>query len=155
MEQSRRWTEQQVIEAFAEAIAHFEGFYTQTRNNIPTVPQRLNNPGDLRSWKDENGRPFPVVNGFVQFPDIDRGWRALRAQCRINIIKRQLTVTEFFAGKRGVYWGYANKQDGNDPTAYANFVYNKLTKILGGDIRAILAPGGVEKPVLTLFKEVH
>src|SRR5215469_6429241 len=97
-------TERHLIQAFAEAIAHEEGWYIQRR--MPTVAQRLNNPCCLPHWKDELGMPYEEVNGFVEFPNADKGWRAARAQCRINIFKRRLTFREFFAGRHGLYKGF-------------------------------------------------
>lgn len=116
-------TERELLNKFADALEHSEGFH-QTRR-IPTVAQRLNNPGNLIHWKQPNGEAYPEVNGFVEFPDYATGRRALLAQCRINIFKRELTWREFFAGKPGTYHGFCPKDDRratevkNDPNAYA------------------------------------
>jgi len=95
----------------AQAIATMEGFY---RPN--SVSQRQNNPGNLRSW----GR-HPIVGGYVAFPTPKVGWSALKVQIEKNI-QRGLTMDEFFAGKAGVYAGYAPGADQNDPKGYAAFV---------------------------------
>lgn len=108
------------IAAYAKACGTEEGFFKSGK--VPTIPQRLNNPLDLRSWKDNKGKPYPVVNGYAKFPDPETGWAAGRSQCRINIVKRQLTFREFFSGKRGVYAGFAPRADRNDPFGYANNV---------------------------------
>ncbi len=46
------------------------------------------------------------------------GWNALYQQINLNI-GRGLTLNEFFAGKPGVYDGYAPSADQNSPYAYA------------------------------------
>lgn len=95
----------------AQAIARKEGF------NVPnSLAQRNNNPGNLRSWGSN-----PVVGGYAKFPTLDAGWAALRRQIELNI-GRGLTLEEFFAGKSGVYPGYAPSADRNDPVLYAQQV---------------------------------
>jgi hypothetical protein len=118
-----------LIEVFAQAIATKEGFHKSSK--IPSIAQRLNNPLCLEHWKDRNGRPYPVVNGYVKFPDAETGLAAGRSQCKINIVKRKLTFREFFAGKSKVYEGFCPRKDGkSDPVAYAidvlRFVRNRL-----------------------------
>lgn len=80
---------------------------------------RNRNPGNLRRWGD-----LPRVGGFAVFPSHEAGWRALLRQVQLNI-GRGLTLREFFAGKPGVYPGYAPAADGNDPAAYARFISEK------------------------------
>lgn len=100
-----------LIGLIAEAIARMEGFYKPG-----SLAQRNNNPGNLRSWGSN-----PIVNGYAQFPTVEAGWAALRRQVELNI-GRGLTLEEFFAGKAGVYGGYAPSADKNDPANYARFV---------------------------------
>lgn len=100
-----------LTESIAQSIATMEGFFSPG-----TIAQRQNNPGNLRSWGN-----YPVVNGYVQFPDADTGWNALYSQVDKNI-GRGLTLQEFFAGKPGVYGGYSPSADANNPAGYANFV---------------------------------
>ncbi len=97
-----------LIDDLAGAIARYEGFY-----KAGSVAARNNNPGNLRSWGN-----YPVVNGYAKFPDAETGWRALRRQVELNI-GRGLTLEEFFAGRPGVYDGYAPSSDGNQPRTYA------------------------------------
>ena len=100
-----------LVEKIARAIARMEGY------EIPgSLAQRNNNPGNLRSWGKH-----PKNKGFVVFPSPDAGWAALRRQVRLNIA-RGLTLEEFFAGKPGVYGGYAPAGDKNDPAHYAQVV---------------------------------
>jgi len=61
------------------------------------------------------------------------GWRAGRAQCKINIITRGLTFREFFAGKPGVYAGFAPEKDKNIPINYAQAVLDGIRNGLGLD----------------------
>jgi len=100
-----------LTESIAQAIATMEGFFSPG-----TIAQRQNNPGNLRSWGN-----YPVVGGYVQFPDAQTGWEALYSQVDKNI-GRGLTIQEFFAGKPGVYGGYSPGADKNDPAGYAQYV---------------------------------
>lgn len=100
-----------LIDDLANAIARFEGY-----NKPGSLAARNNNPGNLRSWGS-----YPVVNGYVQFPDAATGWAALRRQVELNI-GRGLNLLEFFGGKPGVYGGYAPATDGNAPRNYAQTV---------------------------------
>lgn len=146
------------IDTFARAIAAKEGFYKQG-GKVPPIPRRLSNPGDLRHWKDKNGRAYPVVNGFVKFPECERpgckhvdhpceaGWSALRAQCKINVFKRRLTFREFFAGKPRVYDGYAPSRDGNNPRQYANDVLAYLRSKLALPESVLYPEKGVVEPL--------
>lgn len=115
-------TETQLVDRFTRAWAKKEGFFDSKR--VPTVAQRLNNPCNLPHWKDRDGNPYPEVCGAVQFPDVETGWRAARAQTKINALKRRLTFLEFFAGKPGVYRGACPRDDARkmDPVAYARTV---------------------------------
>jgi hypothetical protein len=122
------------VEDLAQAIARYEGFYRPG-----TLAQRNNNPGNLRSWGS-----YPVVNGFVRFPDEETGWTALRGQVAKNI-DRGLSLEEFFGGKAGVYPGYAPAADNNRPLTYARTVANwlgissdaPLADALGGGVDSI------------------
>lgn len=95
----------------ALGIAVFEGFFRPG-----TVARRNNNPGNLRRWGDR-----PIRDGFAVFESTRAGFQALMRQVELNI-NRGLTLREFFAGKPGVYPGYAPATDGNDPLAYARFI---------------------------------
>ena len=92
-----------------------EGFYKPG-----TLAVINNNPGNLRQWGT-----LPTNKGYAVFPTEADGWRALRSQVRKNI-DRGLTLREFFAGKPGVYSGYAPSADGNHPTQYAKFVSDRI-----------------------------
>lgn len=116
-----------IIETVAQAIGNEEGIYD--RKKVPSIPQRLNNPGCLRSWKAPTGTKnapvaYPTVNGYVEFPTVEIGWEALRTQCKINIVKRGLTFREFFGGKPKVYGGFSpwTNGKGNTPLLYASNV---------------------------------
>jgi hypothetical protein len=106
-------TQSRYILTIAEAIAHVEGFYING-----SVARRNNNPGNLRGWdknlpKDERG--------FTEFPSRTAGFLALYHQIELNY-NRGLTFYEFFAGKEGVYAGYAPASDNNNPQSYAQTV---------------------------------
>lgn len=104
-----------LIESIAQAIAQVESGGNPNARNY-----RNNNPGNLRSWGAN-----PIVNGYAQFRTMQAGWDALYAQTRKNI-GLGLTLIEFFAGKPGVYAGYAPSSDGNQPLAYAQRVAGQV-----------------------------
>lgn len=105
-----------LVEDLANAIARVE-----SGNFNPTsLAMRNNNPGNLRSWGS-----YPVVGGYVKFPDYATGLKALQTQVQKNI-DRGLTLEEFFAGKAGVYAGYAPAADSNSPSSYARTVASWL-----------------------------
>lgn len=134
-------TAKQIIASMATAMGNVEGYYNQGK--IPTIPQRLNNPLDLRSWKKPDGTAWPEENGYVNFPACQKtgctdpdhpceiGWAAGRVQVSLNVIKRGLTFLEFFAGKPGVYYGFAPEKDKNEPVIYAQTVLARMTRDLG------------------------
>lgn len=146
-------TEQQLIESFANAVAQEETWFLKRK--MPTVSQRCNNPGCLEHWKDPDGKPYPEQNGFVVFPDEATGWKALRSQCKINILKRRLTWLEVFAGKHGVYRGLRpadssvdRSQGKSNPARYAQNVLDRvcsplgITATIGTPVLAVLAHKG-------------
>lgn len=98
-----------LITSLAQAIQQFEGW------SPGSVSQRNNNPGNLRSGAGMIGTD---ANGFAVFPDYQTGWNALLNQVQLNV-NRGLSVDEFFAGKPGVYAGYAPSADSNQPLQYA------------------------------------
>jgi hypothetical protein len=96
----------------AAAIQRFEG----------TCPSPLacrnNNPGNLRAGPGAIGVDS---RGIAIFPDYATGEAALTHQVDLNI-GRGLSLDEFFAGKPGVYPGYAPSSDANNPQNYAQTV---------------------------------
>lgn len=60
----------QPIKTFADAIARQEGFYI-----AGSIPQRANNPGDLKL-----GAPTLGTSGITVFASADAGWNALYRQ---------------------------------------------------------------------------
>lgn len=131
-----------LVDLIARAIATMEGFY------IPgSIAQRNNNPGNLRSWGSN-----PIVNGYAKFPTAEAGWAALRRQVELNI-NRGLTLEEFFAGKPGVYGGYAPSADSNDPDGYARYVAQQTGIPLGTPISQAQASPPSGLPTITMPQE--
>ncbi len=124
-----------LTESIAQAIAQMEGF-----NTSGTIAQRQNNPGNLRSWGN-----YPVVGGYVQFPDPQTGWDALYSQVDKNI-GRGLTIEEFFAGKPGVYDGFAPSADANKPAVYASYVATQTGVPTNVPLNALNANGPPWQP---------
>lgn len=111
-----------LIASIAERIATFEGYFVskkQSQNTgakFPTLAQKNNNPGNIRSWGKSK-----IVGGYAVFDTPEAGWTALRHQIGL-LIDRGLTTYEFFGGKKNVYPGYAPEADKNQPNHYAEFV---------------------------------
>jgi hypothetical protein len=95
----------------AGAIQRFEGACSG-------LTCRNNNPGNLRAGPGATGIDS---RGIAIFPDYATGEAALQRQVDLNI-GRGLTLDEFFAGKPGVYAGYAPAADSNNPSSYASAV---------------------------------
>lgn len=138
---------QLLCQIYGQGIGHREGFFITEaeararRIRFPTLAQKNHNPGNLRMWGS-----YPIVAGYANFPagqncngavhDCKEGWRALYKQCYRNIFDRGLSFHEFFAGQRDAdgnvikngYYGFAPKQDGNDPVSYAEYIVDYLRK---------------------------
>jgi hypothetical protein len=141
-------TRSQLIDAVAKSIAQMEGFFIteaeakQRKLRWPTRAQVNANPGNIRQWRDANGRPYPRTNGYVdfvawasnQFPGanldeiskraVEEGWRVLRVLVGQYIDGRYTdnqppTIAEMFRR-------YAPAEDANNPEKYAEFVANCL-----------------------------
>lgn len=133
-----------IVDVFARSIAWREGFFYNGKT--ATIAQMLGNPGCLERWKDPSGNPYTEINGYAEFPQCtvpncrhkdhpcEVGWRALRAQVKINIFKRNLNFFEFFAGRRGVYEGFAPLRKRVEPQPYAVFVMERVGRALGRDV---------------------
>mgnify|MGYP003394444781 FL=1 len=105
-----------LTDSISQAIATMEGFF-----KAGSVAQRNNNPGNLRSWGNR-----PTANGYAVFESPDAGWAALNQQVNLNI-GRGLSLYDFFAGKPGVYGGYATRLDRlTDPLGCAVFVASRI-----------------------------
>lgn len=118
-----------LVEQLANAIARVE-----SGNFKPdSIAMRNHNPGNLRSWGS-----YPVVGGYVQFPDYATGMRALQTQVQRNI-DRGLNLYEFFGGKPGVYAGYAPAADSNHPRTYAETVAGWLGIAPGSTLNQVAA----------------
>lgn len=101
----------ELVARIAVAISEMEGYTVAGSRAL-----RQNNPGNLRQWG-----ATPRVDGYCYFASPTEGWTALRRQVAKNV-GRGLTLLEFFAGKPGVYAGYAPAADANHPKHYAEFV---------------------------------
>lgn len=94
-----------LVNDLANAIKRFEN-----------VNPAYNNPGAIFDTKADK---------LKRYDTYDQGWNALIHQVNLNI-GRGLTLREFFAGKPGVYPGYAPRAGGihstNNPDNYAETV---------------------------------
>lgn len=94
------------VTKLALAIAHQEGYF------IPgSLPNRNNNPGDLRHAPGENHPGNPDAVGA--FPTARLGWEALQRQLGLYA-ERGLTVAD-------MVYEYAPESE-NDSAAYLNYV---------------------------------
>lgn len=135
-----------LVDAVARAIATKEGFYvseTDARRRgmrWPTIAQRLCNPGNLRSWRGAEGKPYPRAHGYVDFLGwarqqygnatnlqdlaVAEGWRCLKRLVQSYLDGR------YHGGRRPspreMFAVYAPATDHNDPDLYAKFVADRL-----------------------------
>jgi hypothetical protein len=95
----------------ADAIAHQEGFYVSG-----SLPQRCNNPGDLRHGPGEF-HPDNQPDAVGSFPDEASGWAAL---------ERQLNLDASRGWNLGrLIYTYAPPEE-NNSAAYLSFVIKFL-----------------------------
>ena len=102
---------QGLIEAIANAIATAEGFFVNG-----ALPQRLNNPGDLRAapWLQH-----PVVaGGFWNSPSIGAGVAGLLHQIALDIARGQSLQQLIYA--------WAPPSDGNNTANYLKETVRRL-----------------------------
>lgn len=121
-----------MLENLARAIATLEGFYKPG-----SVPQRLNNPGDLIFVGQKNATAHAIVGKdgktrvYCQFATVEEGWEALRRQIRLDA-RRGLTLIQFIHK-------YAPASDANDPKSYAAFVARRLSVSLDTPLSQIIS----------------
>jgi len=125
-----------LVDQLMGAIATFEGYF-----KAGSTAQRNSNPGNLRSWGN-----LPTRDGYVVFPTAEAGWTALKRQVELNV-SRGLTLQEFFAGKPGVYAGYA-PANGNKPWQYAAYVAGQVG--IAGDVPLSWLTDGSALPALSV-----
>lgn len=118
---------EELIDLLADRIATFEGFY-----KAESLAFKNNNPGNIRRWGLN-----PIVKGYVKFSTKVAGWAALKRQIHLNI-QRKLTFKEFFAGKPGVYAGYAPSGDNNHPENYAKYVAKPFKVSIDTEISTLI-----------------
>jgi len=119
--------EKGLVERFCELIKTYEGWYEGS------LTYRLNNPGALR-WS-----PFQneTKGGFAYFNTYNDGWRALIHQVTIagngesSVYSPEDTILDFFRK-------YSPPSDGNDPSAYAEWVAHELNLELTTKIKELL-----------------
>jgi hypothetical protein len=92
----------------ALAIATQEGFFVEG-----SLPQRNNNPGDLRHGNGET-HPDNQPDAVGSFATPELGWAALDRQLALDA-NRGWTVQQLI-------YSYAPPSDDNDTQAYLNFV---------------------------------
>jgi hypothetical protein len=99
-----------LLDIVTDAVATDAGFYEE---GCFSAARLLNNPGLMSSWRLPDGEFYPVAYGYsrkdeglpahrskviltrvVRFPDEDTGWRSLRAQCRMNVLKRSFSTSK-------------------------------------------------------------
>ena len=121
-----------IIEAMAEAILRFEGWFPAGTPGFPQGSRawRKRNPGNLRP------RPGEAADsgGYAIHPSLDVGW-----------IKLKLRIGEYFGGAFGLsdkstlvdfFNVYAPADDSNAPALYATKVASWITSYTGHQIGA-------------------
>lgn len=88
--------DRRVVEKIAQAIARAEGFYVNG-----SIPQRLNNPGDLTV--DLTGRGIGKEGMFIRYATPEDGWQALYTQIEMmlrdtsGIYNRDMSIAQVAA----------------------------------------------------------
>jgi hypothetical protein len=141
-------TRHELTDKLARAIAENEGFFVTEAQakarkiRFPTCAQSNANPGNIRTWRDAKGQPYPTGGGYVDlvawashgFPGAareelsrratDEGWRILR------VLVGQYIDGQYTGGKpptvEEMFRVYAPTSDRNDPAGYAHFVAGRL-----------------------------
>jgi len=131
-----------LVRAIAQAIATFEGFFKPG-----TVAARNNNPGNLRAGPRAISKDS---QGYGVYASVEDGWADLFRQVELNIADG-LNLREFFAGKPGIYPGYAPAADENQPIQYAAFVGSRVGVPLDRPLFALAS--GPPVPSLPGFEE--
>lgn len=132
-------TRDDLVKAVTRAISIVEGFEVTEQEakergiTFPTLPQRLYNPGDVRSWR-HNGVQYPEQDGYVDFlawaklqtckqPQIEalaEGWRVLTELANQYIDGHYtMCVPPTLVQMLSVY---APACDKNDPGSYSRTV---------------------------------
>lgn len=96
----------------AEAVAHEEGFYVQG-----SLPQRNNNPGDLRHGNGEI-HPDNQPNAVGSFETPEDGWAALERQLKLDS-NRGWTVEQLIHS-----YAPSGPPDFNNTEQYLDYVCN-------------------------------
>jgi hypothetical protein len=98
----------------ADAIAHQEGYYV-----VGSLPQRNNNPGDLRHGNAEV-HPDNQPDSVGSFPTPELGWAALNRQLRIDG-GRNWTMTQLINS-----YAPSGPPDFNNTQAYLDYVCQQV-----------------------------
>jgi hypothetical protein len=108
-----------ITRKIAEAIAHAEGFYTGSG----TVPQRANNPGDLK-LKDN---PLGTIGGKTIFQTVEEGWAALEKQIEWMLTGQSRIYSPDMTIQEVANWYVNGTASPNaDSVAWANNVARRL-----------------------------
>lgn len=114
---------QSLIDKISTAISQMEGFTISG-----TLAERNANPGNIRSWKQANGQPYPQYKGYVDFVQwangdsakaLEEGWRVLKKLVGQYIDGRYHNPPPSFYQ---MFSTYAPASDANHPKQYAEFV---------------------------------
>lgn len=117
------------VEAFAEAIKIYEGYYPESRSF------RNNNPGNLH-YAQQPGATGADAGGLAIFSTYEFGWNALVHQLTIaingmsQVYNPEMTFLEFFQK-------YAPSSDNNNPEKYAKFVAERLGLTIQDKIKEV------------------
>jgi hypothetical protein len=98
----------------ADAIAHQEGYYV-----AGSLPQRQNNPGDLRHGNAET-HPDNQPDAVGSFATPELGWAALNRQLMIDA-GRKWTVAQLINS-----YAPSGPPDFNNTEAYLDYVCNDI-----------------------------
>ncbi len=113
------------LEAVADAIMHYEGWYAASRSN------RNRNPGNLRDSHFKTGED---PQGYAIFPNLPIGYNALLADLEAKFMGRTVSGLTPDSTLFDLFKVYAPASDDNVPEAYADFVAGWVSKALNRTI---------------------
>lgn len=123
------------LRKFSESIGHMEGFFVKSTLH-KTLPQRLNNPGDLIYKQQKNSVKVNIkgsdgkIRSFASFDTEEDGWLACDEQLR-KFANRGFTVWETIKA-------WAPTDDGNNPNGYTQVICKLMGCIPDNILRDVI-----------------
>jgi hypothetical protein len=109
------------LEACADGILQFEGYFSYGTRGVPSMAYRNRNPGNLR---DAHGEYRTYVDFVSGYSDLVRDLRGKFTGHNAHGLGPDSTLLDLFTV-------YAPEADHNSPVVYCNFVAHWITMVTG------------------------